>query len=136
MVRRLAIAYFAGAVAGLVASLALWIAGRAELTAALGVSIAPPLAWDWLSRRVLWGGLWGLGFPWVARRDMTPVRAGLALSLVPSCAELFWALPSAGHQLLGVGLGALTPIVVLLANAVWGWTLARVVVAAGGSGGE
>ena len=134
MVRRLATAYFAGAAAALASSLAIWLAGRADLTALLGVTLAPPLTWSWLAPRVLAGSLWGLGYPLVRRYGFTPVRAGLVLSLAPSIAQLFVFLPEAGHGMLGVGRGALTPVVVLALNALWGWVLARVaLMAEGGS---
>jgi hypothetical protein len=74
----------------------------------------------WLHPRLVWGGLWGLLFllPLAAQRW---VAQGLALSLFPSLVQLFVIFPhrtSAGT--LGTGLGALTPLVVLAANAVWG----------------
>ena len=58
MLQRLFTAYAAGSIAALVASCALWVAGRAELIAALDVSIAPSLTWPWIARRLIWGGLW------------------------------------------------------------------------------
>jgi hypothetical protein len=134
MLRRFGMAYFGGAVGALASSVALWIAARAGLTALLDVSISPSLSWAWLQSRLLFGSLWGLGYPLVLRRARSPVRAGLLLSLAPSLAQLFWFLPDQGHGMLGVKLGALTCVVVLGANAVWGWTLAQV--AGGGAKAE
>jgi hypothetical protein len=125
MLQRLFTAYAAGAVAALIASLALWIAGRAELTTALEVSIAPGLTWPWLSQRMAWGGIWALPFPLLRPRRMSPVRKGLLLSLAPSAAALFYFMPEAGRGTLGRELGELTPVVVVLANALWGWALGR-----------
>jgi hypothetical protein len=133
VLRRLAAGYFGGAVGAVVASLALWVAAQAGLLAELGVDLNPPLSWAWLSPRILWGGLWGLAIPLVLRRGLSPVRAGLLLSLAPSLAQLFYFFPQRGANLLGVSHGPLTPLVVLAANAIWGWTLARVVLAVGGS---
>lgn len=135
MLQRLCTAYAAGAIAGLVASLGLWIAGRAELTAALDVSIAPDLSWRWLAPRLVWGGLWALPYPFVRPRRLSPVRKGLLLSLAPSAAMLFYFLPEAGRGTLGRELGALTPVVVVLANALWGWSLGRVLGFVQGHGG-
>ncbi len=126
MLQRLFTAYAAGAVAALIASLALWIAGRAELMTALDVSLAPALTWHWLSQRLVWGGIWALPFPLLRPRRMSPVRKGLLLSLAPSAAMLFDFLPDAGFGTLGRELGELTPVVVVLANALWGWALGRV----------
>ena len=64
---------------------------------------------------------------------LTPVRAGLLLSLAPSAAQLFYFFPMGGAGWLGAELGGLTPLFVLAANAVWGWVLARVIIAAGES---
>ena len=136
MVRRLGMAYFGGAIGAAISSLALWVAGRADLTALLGVAMAPSLTWVWLGPRVLEGSLWGLLFPWMLRRGLPPVHAGLVLSLAPSAAHLFYLLPESGHGMLGVRLGALTPVVILAVNAIWGWTLARVVVAGGEAGSK
>ncbi len=126
MLQRLFTAYAAGAVAALIASLALWIAGRAELMTALDVSLAPALTWHWLSQRLVWGGIWALPFPLLRPRRMSPVRKGLLLSLAPSAAMLFYFMPETGHGTLGSRLGELTPVVVVLANALWGWALGRV----------
>ena len=133
MIGRLAVAYFGGALGGLLNSFVVWLLARADLIAAIGVRIAPPrsLDWDWLGPRILWGSLWGLGYPLVARGGLRPVQAGLLLSLAPSAAQLFYFFPRAEHGLLGLSLGALTPLVVLAANALWGWVLARTVIAAG-----
>ncbi len=133
MIRRVGMAYFGGAVGALVSSIALWLAGRAALTVMIGVAISPTLSVAWILPRILEGGLWGLAYPFLLRRGIPAVRAGLLLSLAPSMAQLFWTLPRAGQLMLGVGLGPLTPVVVLLTNALWGWTLARVVIAAGES---
>lgn len=134
MIRRVGMAYFGGAVGALVSSIALWLAGRAALTALIGVSIAPSLTTAWIGPRILEGGLWGLAYPFLLRRGLPPVRSGLLLSLGPSLAELFWIFPRSGHQMLGVDLGPLTPVVVLVENAIWGWILARVVIAGGEAG--
>ena len=132
MLRRLAPAYFGGAVGALINSLAVWIFARADLLAAIGVGIAPGLTWSWIAHRLLWGSLWGLGYPLVRRVVPSPARAGLLLSLAPSAAQLFWFSPRSGHGLLGLELGLATPLVVVAANALWGWVLARTATATGG----
>ena len=134
MLHRFAVPYFAGAVAGLVSSLAIWLAGGAELTAFIGVSLAPELTWEWLGPRLLWGSLWGLGLPLIVRRGVPPVRAGLLWSLVPTVFQLFYFAPAAGLGMLGIDqLGTFSPIVVLGSNLLWGWVLARLTMAAGGA---
>jgi hypothetical protein len=117
--RSLSLFFAAGALGGLVNSLAVWLFGELGLDRILGVAIAPKLTPAWLYPRVVWGGLWGLLFTlplqlgWAAR--------GLVLSLGPSLVQLLVILPiHANRGLLGLELGALAPVVVLVANAVWG----------------
>jgi hypothetical protein len=131
MIGRLAAAYFGGAVGALANSLAAWLLGRAGIFAAIGVELRPGLSWEWLENRLLWGGLWGLGYPLVKRLGLPPVRTGLLLSLLPSAAQLLWFYPRAGDGVLGLERGLATPLVVLALNALWGWVLARSAVAAG-----
>ena len=133
MVSRLAMAYFGGAVASLVASITLWATAQAGLLQMLDVSLAPPLSWDWLSPRLLWGSIYGLGYPAVRRRGYSPVRSGIILSLLPSAIELFIFMPGDGQRFLGLGLGSATPLVVLTTNALWGWGLARILISKGRS---
>ncbi len=61
----------------------------------------------------------------VAVRGWIPnlTRAALVLSLAPSAVELFVLLPESGRGMLGTAYGALTPVVILAANAFWGWLL-------------
>jgi hypothetical protein len=84
------------------------------------VRIAPSITAAFLYPRIVWGGLWGLLFllPLASQRW---VAQGLALSLFPTLFQLLVVFPyrtSAGT--LGTGLGTLTPVVVVAANAVWG----------------
>jgi hypothetical protein len=120
LAKRLSLVFSAGALGGMANSLALWAAGASGLCAALGVAIEPSLTPAWLYPRIVWGGLWGLLFllPLASQRW---VAQGLALCLFPALVQLFVIFPqrtSAG--VLGVGLGTLTPLVVVAANAVWG----------------
>ena len=139
MLRRFAGPYAAGALAALLTSLVLWIAVRAKLGALCDVELGKlfPGGLDpyWLGWRVLEGSLFALAWPLARGRGLTPVRAGLLVSLLPSLRELFLRLPNAGYGMLGVQLGALTPVVVLAANALWGWILGQLSTRAGAEGG-
>lgn len=130
MLSRIAAAYFGGSVGALANSLAVWLLAEAQLLAAIGVTIHPRFTWAWLSHRLLWGSLWGLGYPLVASFQKTAWKAGLLLSLAPSLAQLFYFSPRMGAGMGGLASGMLTPLVVLLANALWGIVLARVVASA------
>ena len=93
--------------------------------ASLGVKIAPALTPAWLYPRVVWGGLWGLLFllPSLGRGNW--LAAGLAASLGPTLVQLFYVFPVMAHKgTAGLELGLLTPLVVVLANALWGWAAA------------
>ena len=69
---------------------------------------------------VNWGGLWGLLFLIPLGRLSFPVK-GLLISLLPSMVQLFWVFPFIARKgILGLQLGALTPLVVLIYTALWG----------------
>ena len=117
--RSLSLFFAAGAIGGLVNSLVVWLSGELGVTQAFGVSIAPSLSPSWLYPRIVWGGLWGLLF--TMPFSMGWLRRGLVLSLGPSLFQLFVVFPiKADKGVLGLELGALTPVFVLLFNAVWG----------------
>jgi hypothetical protein len=116
---RAAVSFAAGAFGASVNSVAVWAAGHYGLMARLGVAIAPSLTAGWLYPRLVWGGLWGFLF-------LLPLRGswwlrGLIVSLAPSAFQLLYVFPQmTGQGLLGLRLGALTPVLVLVFNAVWG----------------
>lgn len=138
MLRKFAGPYAAGALAALLTAIVLWVAVRARLGALIDVQLGKVfpggLDLHWLGWRVLEGSLFALALPLARGRGLTPVRAGLAVSLLPSLYALFLQLPNAGYGMLGVQLGALTPVVVLAANALWGWFLGTLVARSGAEG--
>jgi hypothetical protein len=104
--------------------LAVWICGLFGITAALGVKIAPQLSATWLYPRIVWGGIWGLLFllPLMKRNILT---RGLIFSLGPTLVQLFVIFPlKANKGMMGLDLGALTPVAVVVFNAIWGVTAA------------
>jgi hypothetical protein len=101
-----------------------WGFGALGVTGAFGVAIAPDLAPQWLYPRLVWGGLWGLLLLLPVPRGSW-ARRGLVFSLAPSAVQLFVVFPAkTAAGVLGLGLGALTPVFVLLFNAVWGLSAA------------
>jgi hypothetical protein len=119
MSRSLSLCFAAGALGGLARAFALWVSGQLGLLSALGVGLGASLAPGALYARIVWGGLFGALF--LQPLKGIPLRRGLLLSLVPALFELFVVLPYwRGRGMLGVELGALTPVVVLAASAVWG----------------
>jgi hypothetical protein len=118
--RRITIIFSAGALGGLVNSVALWLLGRLGITAMIGVSIAPKLVPMWLYPRIVWGGLWGLLFL-VPLFKRSPFKRGVLLSLGPTAMQLFLVFPYKAYKgYLGLELGTLTPVLVVVLNAVWG----------------
>lgn len=112
--------FSAGALGGLANSLAVWLFGVLGITAAFGVAIGPALTPAWLYPRLVWGGIWGFLF-------LSPAPAvgwwlrGLIFSLGPTLAQLLVVFPIKTEAgVLGLGAGTLTPIFVLIFNAVWG----------------
>jgi hypothetical protein len=121
----MAVCFCAGMIGALANSLALWLAGDLGITALAGVALAPDLTPAWLYPRLVWGGLWGLlYFLTVGGRNARChwVRKGLWISLLPTLAQLLLVFPrQTPYGLLGLGLGALTPLFVFIFNCVWGF---------------
>jgi hypothetical protein len=118
--KNLSLVFVAGLVGGLLNCLAVWLFGRIGIAQALGVHIAPPLTTALLYSKLVWGGLWGFLFLVPLGRLSFPIR-GLIFGLGPSLVQLFIVFPVKAHQgVLGLQLGALTPLFVLFYNAVWG----------------
>jgi hypothetical protein len=124
----LSLFFAAGAFGALANSLAIWASGELGVTRALGVAIAPELTAAWLYPRIVWGGLWGFLFA-LPLGVSSALRRGLLLSLAPTAFQLLVVFPRAGRGVLGLELGTLTPVCVLVFNAVWGvaasWWLRR-----------
>jgi hypothetical protein len=122
MLRNSSIAFSAGAVGAVVSSAALLLAVQVDLFRLLGVGLSPSFSLPWAYQRLVWGGLWGLllllplvpGRPWLR---------GFLIGLAPCLFNLLWLFPEkTPHGYLGLGMGTLTPAVVLLATSIWGWT--------------
>lgn len=121
--REISILYAAGCLGGL-ASLVTLSGFRAYgVASVLGVFVPYPWAVSVFYPRIVWGGLWALLFLLRLFPGSIFQRA-LLLSLIPSAFELFVVFPFKGSGLLGWQLGMWTPLFVLVANAVWGFTTA------------
>ena len=124
LAKRLTVIFAAGCLGGLANSLAVWLFGAYGVTKTLGVRIAPDLSPAWLYPRLVWGGIWGLLFLLPVFRSSV-LKRGLLLSLGPTIIQLFVVFPYKADQgMMGMGLGALTPLLVFVFNAIWGITVA------------
>lgn len=124
LVRKISLVFAAGVLGGLLNSLAVWGAGELGITAAAGVKIAPKLSAAWLYPRLVWAGIWGILFlvPMMQTRIWS---RGFIYSLGPTLVQLFIVFPmKAKKGMMGVDLGLLTPVFVVIFNAIWGWTTA------------
>ncbi len=120
LILALSLAYAAGSVGGLINSLIVWLLGSMGITSALGVNIAPPLSAALLYPRLVWGGLWGFLFL-IPLFGNSPLVRGVIYSLGPTLVQLFIVFPlKDGKGIMGLGLGALTPLMVIFANVIWG----------------
>ena len=121
---KLSMVFAAGCLGGLVNSLAVWLSGFYGITAAIGVKIAPQLTAAWLYPRIVWGGIWGILFLLPLLRRNVLIQ-GLIVSLGPTLVQLFVVFPmKANKGVMGLDLGNLTPLAVVVFNAVWGVTAA------------
>jgi len=124
LAKRLTVIFAAGCLGGLANSLVVWQFGAYGVTKSLGVRIAPDLSPVWLYPRLVWGGIWGLLFLLPVFRSSV-LKRGLLLSLGPTIIQLFVVFPYKADQgMMGMGLGALTPLLVFVFNAIWGITVA------------
>jgi hypothetical protein len=122
--KKLALVFAAGCLGGLLNSLAVWIFGELGITTALGVSIAPKLSPAWLYPRIVWGGIWGALFLLPLWQHKVLIK-GFIYSLGPTLVQLFIVFPmKANKGAMGLDLGTLTPVFVIIFNAVWGVTAA------------
>jgi hypothetical protein len=120
ILKKISLCFSAGALGGLVNGLAVWLFGALGIAAALGVHIAPDLTPPFLYSKITWGGIWGalLLLPLAETR---PWLKGIIISIAPTLVQLLIVFPlKMDAGMLGLGLGALTPLLVVLYNALWG----------------
>jgi hypothetical protein len=127
------LAFAAGALGGLANSIAVWLFGVLHISGALGVAIAPAISPDWLYPRLVWGGIWGFLFLSPQPRGAWWLR-GLVFSLGPTLVQLLIVFPvKTDAGAFGLGLGAMTPVLVIVFNAIWGLVAAFALKATRGS---
>ncbi len=116
---QISFAFSAGAAGGLANAITVWLFGALGITAAAGVQIAPALTPPFLYQRIVWGGIWGmlLLIPLFLKTGALRVAA---LCIPPTLVQLFVVFPFILHRgMMGLELGAATPLFVILFNLVW-----------------
>ena len=117
--RQATLAFAAGALGGLALFVFLWIIGTIGILQAMGINGAVNVTKGYLYNRIVWGGIWGFTFlvPW---KQSWWVR-GLLFGVAPSIVQLVVVFPlTTAAGMFGLGLGALTPLLVLVNQSVWG----------------
>jgi hypothetical protein len=119
IVRKISGAFTGGAVGGLVDSINILVLSHMEITSLLGVTMKPEFTPPWLYQRMVWSGIWMLLLLLPIWKNRTVLR-GCVFSLLPSAMMLFMVFPDMGKGVLGLGFGAMTPVVVISLNFIYG----------------
>ena len=122
--RNLSLGFAAGGV-GAIANVAfVAIAAATGLVAAMGISMTPPPMPAFLYKQIVWGGIFGFAFA-VPAISRSWIRGGLLVGLAASLVALFIVFPAVtidgrGPGMAGLNAGQMMPVLVLIANSVWG----------------
>lgn len=121
-----------GGVAGILAKipqgLALYACSEIGLFLAMGVALNVPLTILYSSKHVLLGALFGAVFAVPVLKAWPNWVRGILVGLVHAAATLFYFNPFVdGVGFLGLEIGALMPVVVVVANLIWGMLAGAVV---------
>lgn len=119
MIRKVSAAFTGGAIGGFVDSFNIWAMGKIGISDLIGLGMKPEFRAPWLYERMVWGGLWMLLLLLPLLKEQTALRGAL-FSLLPSAMMLFLVLPSMGKGMLGLAFGAITPLVVIGLNVIYG----------------
>jgi hypothetical protein len=118
--KKICLYFSAGSAGGLANGLVVWLFGYWGITTDFGVSIAPVLSPEYLYPRIVWGGIWAFLFV-VPFMKSKPIKKGIILSIFPTLVQLLVVFPlKAKKGYLGIDLGLLTPLFVIVFNAIWG----------------
>jgi hypothetical protein len=121
--KNLSLVLAAGCFGGLMKGLAAWLFGAMGLCALLGSRFAPPLSPAWIYSHVVWGGIWALLFL-LPLKGFSYYSLGVIYSLPQTLIALLVLFPRMNRGFLGLGLGSITPVLILFFGVVWGITTA------------
>lgn len=119
MIRKVSVAFTGGALGGFVDSFNIWFMGTVGISDLIGLSMKPDFTAPWLYQRMVWGGIWMLLLLLPLLKKKVLLR-GCLFSLLPSAMMLFMVLPEMGKGMMGLGFGAVTPVVVIGLNCIYG----------------
>jgi hypothetical protein len=120
-----AVCFVAGLLAAAASATFLWACNNWGVTGIIGVRMSQSLQLVQLYPKLFAGGLWGLLYFFtvgIPRHRRHWIRKGLWFSLIPSGYALFYQYPYVyGHGLAALNLGMLAPVLIIVANLVWGF---------------
>jgi hypothetical protein len=119
MIRKISVAFAGGAIGGFVDSFNIWFMGKTGMSDLIGLTMKPEFSAPWLYQRMVWSGIWMLLLLLPLLKNKVLLR-GCLFSLLPSGMMLFMVLPEMGKGMLGLGFGAVTPLVVIGLNFIYG----------------
>ena len=126
--QRMSLAFTAGAIGAVANVVFVAILAALGITAMLGIESPRPPMPGFLYKQVVWGGLWGLLLVLPLLRGNWWLR-GLVLGFFASLAAMLIFLPQihmpagapfASPGQFGLGWGEMMPLLILVANSVWG----------------
>lgn len=130
--QKMSLAFTAGAIGGAVNVAFVAIVAAVGIVALLGIHSPRPSMPAFLYKQMAWGGLWGLVLVLPLLRGKWWLR-GLVLGFFTSLATMLYFLPRIqlpvggrfeSPGLFGLGWGEMMPLLILVANSVWGLTAA------------
>lgn len=119
--QRLVRAIVMGFLAKVPQGLVLWVMSEIGLFVAMGVRLNVPLNTMYSSTHVLLGALFGSLFAVPVLTGWSNTLRGLLVGLCHAAGTLFFFNPVWDHVgIMGLELGLLMPVVVIVANLIWG----------------
>lgn len=119
-----AVCFVAGMLGSVGTVLFLWGCNEFNVFSLIRVNFPQTLQLAKLYPHIFIGGFWGLAYFFtvgVPRHRRHWVRKGLWFSLLPALVAIFYTYPYVYHKgMAGFDLGMLAPVVIVIANLVWG----------------
>ncbi len=117
--RNLSRGFTAGAVGGVANVVTIILLVKIGIVDLMGIRMPPLDPRIFLYKQAVWGGLWGLLLVSPVLKDSWWQR-GLLLGILASAAALFYFMPRTPAGMMGLNAGALTWLMVLIVNSVYG----------------